>query len=170
MWVMPFDFRALAPLQGYGFDSSQYQAGADCDRSDSGNGECYLNFPWAFSVADAIAYGQFIPAAAPPIPPEDELVLQVEDLSSESRDTESSGSYDGDSASHAHASKYRQEGLRVVRIRVVGPSHMALVIRDGSGGVVEGWSLTETLPPPRHEGVRYVMINSGSCGADTKGG
>jgi hypothetical protein len=51
-----------------------------------------------------------------------------------------------------------------VRIRLTGPSHMILVVRDGVGGVLEDWSLTPTLPPPRHEGVRFVMLNAGSCG------
>merc|ERR1712070_620003 len=60
MWVLPFDFRGLGHLADQGISGAPNQlltvpgiSGART-KCESGNGDCYLRFPWFFPIADVI--------------------------------------------------------------------------------------------------------------------
>ena len=121
-------------------------------RSD---GSCYLSFPYYYTIADVLRDSQYIPTDAPPIP--DRVRVSLSARSSLAPATDKP---DGDHK-HEHTQPRR------VHVTLTGPDHMVVVTRDGIGGVLKQWSITPDnpdVPPPRHDGVRYVQVTSGNCG------
>ena len=103
----------------------------------------------SYTIADVLRTPHYVPADPPPVPPHLRVSLSVH-------------------SSHGQA-KHHQ---RRVHVRMTGPDHMVLVLRDGPGGELVRWSYTPhlpSIPPKRHEGVRYVQITAGRCGPPRAG-
>jgi hypothetical protein len=182
MWVSAFDSRGLAPFSNFAVTSGVDPAtqnlfqlhNAPCNLATGG--ECYFNYPWYFPVADAIQDSVYIPTTKPPdLNGKNKLRLT---LISKSQ-------------SNISSSRFPQ---RVIEVSVEGPSHMALVINDGSYGKrILRWDLSEgelshqdttsgdfdfpssagnnadkmVIPSlPRSEGIHYFQIGFGLCSSN----
>lgn len=140
-----------------------------------GSIECYAAWPWYFPVAEAIRDSVYFPAVPPPIPEPRQLLLWTHSW-----------------PAPAPVSASGSPGRRHVLLQVRGPTHLTLIIDDGTRGRrIPSWGLhrtdeararyrrgdagTETAlaqfealemeatPPVRPEGVHYVQIGNGHC-------
>jgi hypothetical protein len=118
LWVLGFDEQGMSPLQTLGVSrlDGRHKAETDCSVWD---GDCYLKFPWYFSVAEALRDSHYIPAECPEgIAPAEDLKLGLSSVPLKQTFPGSAG----------------EEKLRVVKVQMRGPSHMHLVLRDNAQG------------------------------------
>lgn len=121
VWISAFDEQGMTPLQSLGVSrlDGRHKASTQCN---VWNGDCYLQFPWYFSVSEVLRDSHYIPTACPSdILPAQQLKLLL-----------SSTAVPPPAAAIA-VGKHSAD-LRLVKISLHGPSHMHLILRDNSQG------------------------------------
>jgi hypothetical protein len=139
IWVSAFDGQGLNPLVDLHHSQikHKHREKASCN---VGDGDCFMSFPWYFPVPDSIRDSMYIPTQSPPVPIEPTSRLQLiltstaisRDMTLDKVQKQNVGGDSGDAGEY-----------RFIDVAVVGPTHMALVIRDhAAGSRIVGWDLS----------------------------
>jgi hypothetical protein len=121
LWIAGLDGLGLSPFKRTGIESLNGQHTKPCLTH---NGDCYFTFPWFFPVALGVAGTHYIPTPAGPSIPE-RTRLNAE-WSSQILTQQSA----------------IRPAMRRIKIRIAGPDHMNIVIRDNAKGRrVQRWLL-----------------------------
>mgnify|MGYP005993316621 CR=1 FL=1 len=122
LWILGFDEQGLAPLEKLGITRLDGRYSHTCNVWD---GDCYLKFPWYFSVSEVLRNNYYIPTACPVGMKSAELLkihLYNHILSQPVINNIQS------MATSDHALYH----LRLVRISLQGPAHMHMILRDNA--------------------------------------
>jgi hypothetical protein len=115
IWVLGFDEQGLTPLHSLGVSrlDGRHKSAADCTIWD---GDCYLKFPWYFSVSEVLRDSYYIPGECPEgIAPAEELKLSLSSVP----------------VTAAVAGAAAEGGdMRLVKVTMRGPTHMHLILKD----------------------------------------
>lgn len=143
LWVIAFDSQGFNPIQKYinqflhlhHPQENNHEGGKNFQKvsCDVSNGDCYMQFPWYFPVADALRDSYYLATNEPPqIPKDQQFHLYV--------------------SSHPLTTTK----TRLIEIVLIGPSHIHLVLRNSpqSGKTTTKtikdrlvrWHLNESLP------------------------
>jgi hypothetical protein len=193
LWVVGFDGLGLSPLsknaispnldgrystssfrgtwleyRQYGIPGSQFvEASFDTHRKGFNcgvmDGECYLYWPYYFPAAEALRDAYYIPSNAP------KFDGNIEE--------ESEKKFDFDVTSTTST-----DSTRKINMILTGPTHLAVIIRDGASGtriLKWGWQqisnenlksklITSNLEysdpdPVRLDGVHFIQVGFGGC-------
>ena len=122
LWVLGFDEQGLAPLEKLGIPRLDGRYSHTCNVWD---GDCYLKFPWYFSVSEVLRNNYYIPTACPVGMKSAELLkvhLYNHILSQQVINNIQSMA----------TSDYALYHLRLVRISLQGPAHMHMILKDNA--------------------------------------
>lgn len=155
LWISAFDEQGMTPLQSLGVPrlDGRHKGATQCNVWD---GDCYLKFPWYFSVSEVLRDSHYIPTACPSdILPAQKLRL---DLSSTPLATSNEVESTSSSTSGKHGTA---GGLRLVKISLYGPSHMHLILRDNSQGQrIVKWHIASHSPVVPNEANKHSALPS----------
>ena len=138
LWITAFDGLGLDPLRST--EIKKFDGRYDAPPCDANDGGCYSRYPWSYPVAQLMRDSFFIPISPPDIPSDLKLTMNI-------------------------TTKF--DGNKRIQAVITGPSHLRLILRDGSGGSrLLCWELFEgngciEPPPPREDGTRYTQLICG---------